>query len=476
MVFWTAFTKKAEVFRSLPLVSIVFSCCLPLSFWVNVFLGAPFSCGPLWSIQFKTVHNVVYAVAFLILALLSRKLRVLHRSGPIAIGSTVSFMAGALILSLVPTSGHETVALLGLLLSGFGGAAQMLIWLELMGRIPSHQMISAYSITLVLTPAIWLFISSTPKPIATLAIILLPLFCMLALLYAFTELGTQDEELWMENETPPAAIATFWRLFVWKTVIALAFAFCSVRLSPSSLMATDLITAALFLGLVVVLRERFDFSVFFRLSMPLVFLGLLVSAISASATFIAQLFCCVGSSLALTISFVVICNNSYRNHFTAAYPAGLLLSINTLTIILGGILRRFLESSQPPGSILHAGVVIILCVVCVLISVFVFNEDHFYASWRRGWRAQEPQSEDPGSLDTSVASLADEVKLSNRECEVILLAARGKTNGEIATELFISPGTVSAHISNIYSKLGIHDRKALMALIEEYRRNSEHRA
>ncbi|WP_017436978.1 response regulator transcription factor [Saccharococcus caldoxylosilyticus] len=49
-------------------------------------------------------------------------------------------------------------------------------------------------------------------------------------------------------------------------------------------------------------------------------------------------------------------------------------------------------------------------------------------------------------------------ELTNREMEVLLLMAQGKTNQEIADELFIAVKTVKVHVSNILSKLGVQDR------------------
>jgi DNA-binding NarL/FixJ family response regulator len=48
--------------------------------------------------------------------------------------------------------------------------------------------------------------------------------------------------------------------------------------------------------------------------------------------------------------------------------------------------------------------------------------------------------------------------LTERETEVLDLIARGYNNGEIAEKLFLSPKTVSNHISNIFSKLRVADR------------------
>lgn len=48
--------------------------------------------------------------------------------------------------------------------------------------------------------------------------------------------------------------------------------------------------------------------------------------------------------------------------------------------------------------------------------------------------------------------------LTAREREVLLLIAQGKSNKEIADELFITLKTVKTHVSNILSKLQVEDR------------------
>jgi len=49
-------------------------------------------------------------------------------------------------------------------------------------------------------------------------------------------------------------------------------------------------------------------------------------------------------------------------------------------------------------------------------------------------------------------------ELTGREREILLLMAKGKSNQEIADELFIAIKTVKTHVSNILSKLQVQDR------------------
>lgn len=48
--------------------------------------------------------------------------------------------------------------------------------------------------------------------------------------------------------------------------------------------------------------------------------------------------------------------------------------------------------------------------------------------------------------------------LSGRELEVLLLAARAMSNAQIASQLYISEGTVKRHLTNIYTKLDVTSR------------------
>lgn len=53
--------------------------------------------------------------------------------------------------------------------------------------------------------------------------------------------------------------------------------------------------------------------------------------------------------------------------------------------------------------------------------------------------------------------------LTEREAGVLRLVASGLTNNEIATQLFLSPKTVSRHLSNIFTKIGVSSRASATA-------------
>jgi DNA-binding CsgD family transcriptional regulator/pimeloyl-ACP methyl ester carboxylesterase len=70
---------------------------------------------------------------------------------------------------------------------------------------------------------------------------------------------------------------------------------------------------------------------------------------------------------------------------------------------------------------------------------------------------------DPQPAGEAAATTA----LTERERDVLSWVARGKTNAEIATALYITESTVRKHLQNSYKKLGVSNRTAAAALLRD---------
>ena len=74
----------------------------------------------------------------------------------------------------------------------------------------------------------------------------------------------------------------------------------------------------------------------------------------------------------------------------------------------------------------------------------------YFALRYRATRAGRLDVDDPGASSG----------LTRRERQILALVAEGKTNAQIAEQLWISGGTVRRHLENAYGKLGVHSRTA----------------
>ena len=71
----------------------------------------------------------------------------------------------------------------------------------------------------------------------------------------------------------------------------------------------------------------------------------------------------------------------------------------------------------------------------------------------------------PASLVTKLTAGISAESVTDRELEVLTLLARGKSNKEIGTTLYISQSTVKTHLRSIFTKLNVLSRKEAIATV-----------
>jgi DNA-binding CsgD family transcriptional regulator len=80
--------------------------------------------------------------------------------------------------------------------------------------------------------------------------------------------------------------------------------------------------------------------------------------------------------------------------------------------------------------------------------------------------APATDGDEPPQLPRPAAAAATHY-LSNREIEVLLLVAHGRTNEQIGSELGISKKTAQHHVANAYRKLGVSGRVGAVVWLAE---------
>ena len=92
---------------------------------------------------------------------------------------------------------------------------------------------------------------------------------------------------------------------------------------------------------------------------------------------------------------------------------------------------------------------LVFCIALYLLSIVLL---FMLRIRKRSEREQRP------------AASGEPVRLTDRESEILLLLARGRSSTYIGEALYLSPNTVRGHIKNIYAKLGVHSKQEIIDL------------
>ena len=105
------------------------------------------------------------------------------------------------------------------------------------------------------------------------------------------------------------------------------------------------------------------------------------------------------------------------------------------------------------------------CAIIVLVGLAPVATD-FGAFWvMLAWVAVEAVLAAAGHRSAKRAPFS--AGLTAREVEVLRLVAQGRSNKEIADELFIAQKTARNHVERVYAKLGVNNRtQATLAAID----------
>lgn len=98
----------------------------------------------------------------------------------------------------------------------------------------------------------------------------------------------------------------------------------------------------------------------------------------------------------------------------------------------------------------------------------VINVANMVLLYRRDFRSSYmTEAPVPLNLADALEAVRMKYELTNREIEILEEVYSGKTNTQIADELFISESTVKAHVYNLFRKLGVKSRVEAVCIVRE---------
>ena len=432
--------------------------------WIEVAFVGSFVDYPTHAFAGHNAFDAFMVAALLILAALSRRLTPLRAHVGVRRASLAALVLSTLggYASIWLPQAAPCLAWPCALLGGAGIAVVILLWSELYARLSPVRICLYYASSLIAGAAViwvwrgfmlpWLPVMTCVLPIVSLA--------MLRACYASLPAeapGEADASAapFTFPAKPVAVVAVY--SFAFGLQEATAYQSWGPHSSPGLVAC-----AALVVAVIALLPRRVEFASLYGTWLPLVSATFLVlpglGVMGASATGF-----CANFGYAASEMFVMTMMGSLSYHYgvSAVWLFGIERGVRALAMIAGRLADEALASlglSTTP-----------LIVLAVLAATFMVATERRLSST---WGVQVREMESPAAREASrrralvarCAELGRSGGLSQREEEVLLLLAQGKTAGEIARELMIANGTVKAHVGHIYQKLNVHTREELLEM------------
>lgn len=350
------------------------------------------------------------------------------------------------------------VAMAGLVLCGMGYAIFDLLWLELLSSLPPTSVAFCYGGSWLGRAFALLLLNGFQAGYRQAWLIVLPLLSFF-LLY---RVGDRFREEGLAPVLSSGGISFPWKPLVLIALYAFAYG-CGTWLvfysDDFALNAGILAPAFLVCLAAFAPRKWFNFATVYRFILPIATAGLVVFLlVGVIGEGVATFFVRASYTSVFIYATVVLCNISRRYRVSAAWLFSLFNVAQIAFLGFGTLVYSYIPSL----------VVVAICVVCILIVTFIIiSEPTLDSDWNITLTAADRELGEEARLEAAVNALTRQASLTDREREILLLAAQGQAVRAIGHRLSIAPGTVKAHVQHIYKKAGVHTKEELMALLEE---------
>lgn len=392
----------------------------------------------------------------------------------------------------LPPAVSFALSLIGGLGTGIGPALLILLWTYLFARIDEDIVETVVPASFIVTLLCALVIPALPAPLGVCALVTLPLasaFCL-----ALSRHSCKTQALPPAQSQPSRSLTgggSTLRLFV--VVFAIDALGCAapavaVRALPWAVESYATMAGMLFAvglsAIIVLFARRINLDTLYQaITVPFV-LGVVALALESDlAALIARILMNVVFTGTEILIVLYIIRLAHRSDKTITFLASLGEGAAYAGVLAGYLLQPLLATVDALPLKLFGCLVILA--LFALTSLLV---PHHNALFRLHGECRAVEDDPLGAIEQSreeeresVASsysaemdaliarrtaMAREHGLSNRETEIFLLLAQGRSRPYIRDALYLSKNTVATHIRHIYEKLGIHSQQELIDLVE----------
>ena len=435
------------------------------------------------SITLMLTHLAACVVTLLAFAILSKRIPLAFAKNRVTFGGAVIAAIGTAIIcfarsAIMPFDHLSLIFKAGCVLSGFGTTVVFVRGVALFGTLPPHRALYRLSEAVLFSLVIFFVLAACPNELATALFIALPLIA--AALFSVRSRNVMGEKQVLTQTAPLSR--QFVALLASLVLCSMAFEFLRsyILAAIPPAFSVDSVTWAQIIDIPILLcilaaillakSQRDNFARIYSIATSALVLLLVVMAMFSWHSIIISSLATVACSCFNLVVWAML----FYLVFQARANAIMVVGLGNAALSLGSLLSNLLTVGYLNSGITDDAMRIILAAlgIAVLFDVlFVFSEKQIDAMLLP---VDESVAEDgvqsqkkPGKWKLACEQLAQECGLSERETEVFMQLARGRTAQEIADREVISIYTVRAHTRSIYAKLDVHSKKELSDRIDE---------
>ena len=437
------------------------------------------------AITLMLTHLVACVATLLAGALLSKRFPLAFAKNRVTFAGALIAVAGTIIIccarqAVLPIHNQNLAVLfrIGCILSGMGTTIVFFRAAALFGTLSPHRALYRLAQSVLFSALAFFVLAACPNEVATACFAALPLAA--AALFSVRSRNVRGEREVLTTRAPLSG--------KFSTLLA-SIALCSMAFEllrsfilaniPPSFSVSSTTTAQLFdvllmiaiLATILLARSaRDNFARIYSIATGvLVLLLVAIAMFSWSDPIVASV-----ASVATTGFNLVVWAMLFYLVFQTQANAIVVIGLGNAALSFGTVVANLLTVAYLNSGIDTDTMRVILAVlgIAVLFDVlFVFSEKQIDAMLlpvdeTTGDESALPEKK-PGKWKRACEELAQSGGLSERETEVFMQLARGRTAQEIADREVLSIYTVRAHTRSIYAKLDVHSKKELGDRIAE---------
>lgn len=347
------------------------------------------------------------------------------------------------------------------ILKACGIVAMSALWLQSCASLNPIRAIFVNAVATVVA-AYLMFVVEDASPLRSLS-----LMAILPFLSAFSLWRAEAGSARMREQTElsfsyPFKPALPVKALVFIGVYSFAYGVASSTVEASFTRYSSVIPAIVVILLVCLDFKRFSISTLYSLAFPLMIGGFLFIGLSSEhASPLPGFLLDTGYAAMSMLLFLSACSISYNTGASPLWLFGALSATQFGMHFAGQTLATFLPVEE--GTAGYAALVAVTALIVIVASLATMSDKGMFTSLNM--LSHDEKSAVESSFLTEkmarVNSLAGAYTLTSRETEVLQLLILGKSNAEMAGDLFISEGTVKTHLHHIYQKFGVHTRREL---------------